>query len=109
MGVDWYDANFYAVSGQVALQADLTPFSSWGSWGKKIVVTPVGFVGIGTPFGSTSVNGNLETIAAAGANVHLAKVFGGNLGVGGVYGTRSGLDAASGVFYGGFLNLTWRF
>jgi hypothetical protein len=111
VGLDYYDRQFYAVNAQVGLQATLTPFSNWGEFGKQIYVTPLTYIGLGTPFGegSGSAKGDLETIAAVGANLHLAKVLGGSLGIIGVYGTRTGLGAASGTFYGAALDLIWKF
>lgn len=110
VGLDYYERNFYAVNGQVSLEADLTPFSGFGSWGSNIVVTPFTFVGLGTPFGSASTaNGNLEALAATGAALHVAKIIGADFSVLGIYGSRTGIDAASGVFYGGGLDLTWKF
>lgn len=110
MGIDYYHQDFYALNGQVSLEARLKPFSNWGSFGDKIVMTPFTFVGIGTPFGEESNQAkNMEAVAAAGVALHLAKVLKGDLSVSGIYGTRTGLGDASGSFYGAGLNLGWKF
>ena len=109
IGVDYYDSQLYALNGQVSLSADLTPISSWGTWGKTVVITPFTFVGLGTPFGGSQASGNLETVIAAGAALHLAHVFGADFSLVGVYGHRTGLEKASGAFYGGGPTLTWKF
>lgn len=110
MGIDYYDKHFYAINGQVSLQARLKPFSSWGTFGDKIILTPFTYIGVGTPFGQQADQANnLEAIAAGGAALHLAKVLGGDFSVSGIYGTRSGLGDASGTFYGAGLNLGWKF
>src|ERR1022692_4814946 len=66
IGMDYYASNFYALNGQVGLQADIRPLSSFGGFATNIVVTPFSFIGLGTPFGSGSgtASGNLETLAA---------------------------------------------
>lgn len=110
IGLDYYDHQFYALSGQVSLQANLRPFANWGTFGEKIVITPFTYIGLGTPFGDNANNtGNLETIAAGGMALHVAKVLGGSLSINGIYGTREGLGDASGSFYGGGLTLFWKF
>lgn len=115
MGVDYYARNFYAISGDVSLQARIRPLVGWSggntnSFWSKIELTPFTFVGVGTPFGGGAENtSNIETIEAAGAALYLAKVAGGRLSVSGIYGTRQGLGDASGNFYGGGLNLHWDF
>ena len=111
LGVDYYDKNFYALSGQISLKADLTPFSNWGSFGTNIIISPLTYVGIGTPFGggTRDTGGGLETVLAAGGCLHLAHVLGGDLGLLALYGDRQGLGKASGQFYGGGLNMLWKF
>ena len=111
IGVDWYDQQWYAVNAQVGLSADMAPLSAFGGFTTNLIVSPFTFIGIGTPFGNQTQGtaGNLETIVAGGAILHVAQVLGGEFGIGGAYGTRSGLGAASGVFYGGLLDLTWKF
>lgn len=113
IGIDYYDRNFYALNGQVSLSATIRPFGTWGatnSFWREIELVPHTFIAVGTPFGgSANDTGNLETIEAGGMALHLATVLGGKLSLEGVYGTRQGLAEASGTFYGGGLNLHWKF
>lgn len=103
IGLDHYADEWYAVSAQVTLNASLRPFEGFG-W-TNLVVTPFTFVGLGTPFGSQTegTSGNLETIASIGAAVKLAKLGPGYLEAVGTWGTRTGIGAATGTFYGGGL------
>lgn len=107
VGVDQYDNQWFGLNAQASVKADTTPLAGWGTWGKKVVVTPFGGIALGTPFGSSSsgTSGNLETIAFTGASIHLFKALGGEFAVDGIYGTRTGLAGATGTFYGG--GLTW--
>ena len=110
VGVDYYGGNLYAVNANVGLNAAMRPLSTFGGFFSNIVVVPFTFIGLGTPIsGASTDNGNIETIAAAGAMVRIAKIIGADFELGGVYGTRSGIGDASGIFYGGLLDLTWRF
>lgn len=111
LGIDYYDTQWYAVNAQVGLNADMAPLSAFGGFATNLIVTPFTFIGIGTPFGSQTAGtaGNLETIVAGGAILHVAQVLGGQFGIGGAYGTRSGLGQGSGVFYGALLDLCWKF
>lgn len=110
LGLDYYARNFYAVSGQLSLQADVKPFAAWGGFFTNVVMTPFTFVGLGTPMGGDATTpGRLETIVSAGATFHIMKLWGGDLGVTGMYGTREGLGEASGAFYGGGLVQVWKF
>ena len=109
MGLDYYGGDLYGLNIQTSVKATMTPLSSFGTWGKSILVTPFGAVALGTPFSGSNDNGDLETIAMTGAAVRLAKVFGADFELLGVYGTRAGVGDISGVFYGGGLDLTWRF
>lgn len=110
VGVDYYGGNLYAVNANVGLNAEMRPFSTFGGFASNIVMVPFTFIGLGTPIsGASNSNGDIETIAAAGAMFRIAKILGGNFELGGVYGTRSGIGDASGVFYGGLVDLTWRF
>ncbi len=109
MGLDYYGGDLYGLNVQTSIKATITPFSTFGNWGKSVLITPFGAVALGTPFSGSNANGDLETIAMTGAAIHLAKVFGGDFGVLGVYGTRAGIGDIGGVFYGGGLDLTWRF
>lgn len=110
LGVDYYDRNFYALNGQVSLQARIRPFATWGSsesnfW-RQVEFTPHTFIALGTPFGGGGQEtGNIETIEAGGAALKLLTFKGGRLSLEGLYGTRQGLGEASGTFYGGGLNL----
>ena len=87
------------------------PLANWGGNWTNVVMTPFTFIGLGTPFGGQTdgTAGNLETIAAIGDGIHLTHFLGLDLDLIGVYGTRSGLGAAGGLFYGGGLNLTKKF
>lgn len=109
LGVDYYAKNFYAVSGQLSLEAATRPFASWGGMWTNIVFTPYTFVGLGTPIGGSESSGNLETIIAAGGSIHLMKLLGGGLNVTALVGDREGIGSASGEFYGGGLAQVWRF
>ncbi len=108
-GFDCYKGNFYAMNAQATISATMTPFSSFGGFMAKARVTPLTYVGLGTPISGSVANGNLETIAATGAAIYIANVIGADLNILGVYGSRTGLGDASGVFYGGGLSLTWLF
>lgn len=109
-GIDYYQRNFYALNLQLSLQADMRPISGFGGWATNVVVTPISLVGVGTPFGGqTGDANNVETFIAGGAVVHLLALGPGELGVGGMYGTRTGLGAASGTFYGAILSWTASF
>ena len=109
VGVDQYRSQWYGLTAQGTVNAKTTPLAGWGTWGKNVVVTPFAGLALGTPFGSSTsgTSGNLETIAFAGAGVHLAKLLGGDISLDGIYGTRTGIGGASGTFYGG--GLTWLF
>lgn len=109
VGVDQYQSQWYGLTAQATLKADTAPFSGWGTWGKNIIVTPFAGLALGTPFGSNTggTAGNLETIAFTGAGVRLFKALGGEVALDGIYGTRTGLGGASGIFYGG--GVTWLF
>ena len=110
VGVDYYGGDLYAVNANVGLNAEMRPLSTFGGFASNIVMVPFTFIGLGTPIsGVGGGNGDVETIAAAGAMVRIAKILGAQFEIGGVYGTRSGIGDASGVFYGGLLDLTWRF
>lgn len=108
LGVDYYAQNFYAVNGQLALQATTRPFAQLGGFFTNVIFTPFTFGGIGTPIGSEA-SGSLETILAVGGTIHVMKLLGGSLDVMGMYGTREGIGEASGAFYGGGLVNTWKF
>lgn len=109
VGVDQYQSQWYGLTAQATVKADTAPFSGWGTWGKNVIITPFAGLALGTPFGSSTSGtaGNLETIAFTGASVHLFKALGGAVALDGIYGTRTGLGGASGIFYGG--GLSWVF
>jgi hypothetical protein len=111
VGVDHYSDEWYGITAQVGLQAATRPLAGWGGKWTNVVMTPFTYIALGTPFGNQTggTAGNLETIAGVGDGIHLAHVLGMDLDLVGVYGTRSGLGAAGGVFYGGGLNLTKKF
>ena len=110
VGLDEYNESLYGVTAQVSLKASVRPFSGWGGWWTNVVTTPLTYIGLGTPFGSFSTtSGDLETIAAVGDALWLGRVFGADINLVGLYGTRSGLGAAGGIFYGGGVAWTWRF
>jgi hypothetical protein len=114
-GIDHYNHAFYAVSGQVSLSATLMPFASLftnttGVLGyvHNLRVTPLGFLGVGTPFGGGSQStSSPETIQGTGATVDLVNLGQGfHLSALGLYGTRQGIGTASGTFYGAGLTLS---
>ena len=111
VGVDHYANEWYGLTAQVGLNAATRPLANWGGNWTNVVMTPFTFIGLGTPFGGQTdgTAGNLETIAAIGYGIHLTHFLGLDLDLIGVYGTRSGLGAAGGLFYGGGLNLTKKF
>ncbi len=109
-GFDEYDSNWYGVTAQVGLNASTRPLAGWGGFATNIIMTPFTYIGLGTPFGSSSTtSGQLETIAAVGDMVYLGKFLSAEWNIGGSYGTRTGLGAASGTFYGALFSATWRF
>lgn len=115
-GVDHYDNKFYSLSGQLSLKSDITPFASLGtnnsfySFLSKQVVTPFGFVGIGTPFGGNAQStSSPETVEAAGLSYSVVSAKWIQLKVLGMYGTRQGIGDASGAFYGGGLAAIFKF
>lgn len=113
-GVDHYAHAFYAVSGQVSLQVALTPFSSLitnttGPLGvlHNMTATPIGFLGVGTPFGGGSQSSSSpETIQGTGGFLSIPLGKGFYLNPLGLYGTRQGIGSASGAFVGGGLTLS---
>lgn len=109
IGLDHYADQWFAVSAQVSINAAMKPFEGFG-W-TNLVVSPFSFIGLGTPFGDKAedTTGNLETIAAIGTAVRIVKVGPGYFEAVGVWGTRTGLGAATGTFYGGGLNYTIMF
>ena len=112
VGVDAYDKNFYALNGQISLQADITPLSTLGSWGTNIVLSPVAYMGSGTPFGGQSSGASaVEFVTAGGFGLHIVTIPGikADFKLVGLYGNRQGLGAASGVFWGGGGDFSWKF
>lgn len=116
VGIDHYNKEFYALSGQLSLKADIRPLASLGtnnsfySFLSKQVLTPFGYVGIGTPFGSSSQStSSPETVEATGLSYSVANLSWAQFKLFGMYGTRQGIGDASGPFYGGGLAAVFKF
>ena len=107
IGAD-YLGQFSLVSGNVELKLPLRPlaFTGW-SFATNIVTTPFIYTGLGTPMsGAGGNNGGISTHIGGGLNMDVAKLWGGEISLGGALITRSGAGDYNGKYVNAFL--AWR-
>lgn len=107
IGAD-YLGEFSLISGNLQLKLPLRPlaFTGW-PWATNLVTTPFAWTGIGTPMsGAGGNNGGISTHIGGGLNVDVAKLWGGEISIGGAIIDRTGAGSYSGKYLNGFL--AWR-
>ena len=92
---------FVGINGGIQLQLPLHPLTNYGY--PNFELTPFGVSAAGSPFQGTSNNNGLETIQSAGLKLGFGHLWGGDFGVGVLYGTRTGAGTYSGGYLNGFL------
>ena len=92
---------FLLITGQIMLKTEIHPLTFLG-W-SNFVAVPFGFAGVGTPIaGAGAANGDLASVAGAGAAINLFSVKDWQVGAMGAYANWSGAGAASGnrIYFG---------
>ena len=100
VGVDWL-GNFSLVSGNVQLQAPFHPFPNQFP---SLIASPFVLAGVGTAYsGAGNFNGQVSSVADAGAYFKFGHFLGGAFNVGACYGQWTGVGAYDVKRYHGFI------